>query len=171
MISCLLTASVILTHKDLLAMLTRSRVSEATLAEVVDRSPLGIARADTSFKIIGANPRLGVMLQQPPAALLGLTFDRYIPAEAQAEVLQRLGALAAGQVDRADGEFDMIRSDQTRIWTHWTSTVVKNAAGQTDYFVTMLEDVEARHHADEAARSSLDALERLNRLKTEFLRA
>ena len=170
-IACLLTGSVVLTHNDLLAMLTRSRVSEATLAEVVDRSPLGIARADTSFKIIAANPRLGIMLQEPPAALIGLKLDTYIPAEAQAEVFQRLGTLAAGQVDRADGEFDMIRADQTRIWTHWTSTVVKNAAGETDYFVTMLEDVEARHHADEAARSSLDALDRLNRLKTEFLQS
>jgi PAS domain S-box-containing protein len=170
-IACLLTASVVLTHKDLLAMLTRSRVSEATLAEVVDRSPLGIVRADTSLKIIAANPRLGVMLGEPPGALLGLTFDRYIPAEVQPEVFQRLGALAAGQLDKVDGEFDMIRSDQTRIWTHWTSTVVKNGAGETDYYLIMLEDVEARHRADEAAKASLDALDRLNRLKTEFLQS
>jgi signal transduction histidine kinase len=38
-----------------------------------------------------------------------------------------------------------------------------------DYFIAMFEDTTAEHHADVAAARNLNVLERLNRLKTEFL--
>jgi PAS domain S-box-containing protein len=167
----LLAVSMILASRDFLRMLAKSQASEATLAEVVERAPVGIARADTHFRIIGANPGLGALLGVRPEGLVGLTFDRYIPVEDQPQMFEKLGRLISGVVENVEREGWVIRADGSRLWARWTSTAVKDGVGQTDYYLTILEDVDARHKADEAARASLDTLDRLNRLKSEFLQS
>jgi two-component system, sensor histidine kinase and response regulator len=167
----LLTATMILTNRDFLAMLIKSRTSEARLADVIDRAPIGIARADTTFRMIGANPALGALLLERPESMLGFSLDRYIPAEDQEPVFQKLGKLARFETEAADGECPLIRSDGSRVWSHWTSKVVKDASGETDYFLTMIENIDARHRAEESAKASLATLDRLNSLKSEFLQS
>ncbi|TMF40692.1 MAG: HAMP domain-containing histidine kinase, partial [Chloroflexi bacterium] len=48
-------------------------------------------------------------------------------------------------------------------------TGVRNASGRIDYFIAMYEDNDAEHAANEAAAAHLAGLERLNRLKSEFV--
>jgi PAS domain S-box-containing protein len=167
----LLAVSMIFTNRDFLKMLRASQRSEATLAEVVDRAPLAIARADVHFRIIGANPRLAALVSERPESMLGITLAKYIPVEAQSEMFQKLGDLGAGKVETAEGEVPLVRADGSRAWARWTSTAVRNEQGQTAYYLTVLEDIDARHEAEEAARQSLVTLERLNRLKGEFLQS
>jgi two-component system, sensor histidine kinase and response regulator len=166
-----LGATMIITSRDLLRMLLKSRASEALLAEVVEQAPVGIARADTQFRVVGANPALGALLGRSPESMLGLSLDRYIPSEDQPGVFAKLAALASGEGETASGELPMIRGDGSRVWTRWTTTAVKSSFGTTEYFLTTLEDIDARHQAEEAAKSSLETLERLNSLKTEFLQS
>ena len=159
----------VLTYRDFMAMIGATRQSQAVLSEVVTRAPIGIARADPRFKIIGANPGLGELLHEDPDALVGVTLDRYIPADAQGQVFEKLDTLASGEAQAVEGECPLARSDGSLVWSHWTSTAIKNAIGQVDYYLTTLEDIDARHRAEEAAKASLATLERLNRLKTDFL--
>jgi PAS domain S-box-containing protein len=167
----LLAVSMIFTNRDFLKMLRASQRSEATLAEVVDRAPLAIARSDIQLRIIGANPRLAALVSERPESMLGITLAKYIPVEAQSEMFQKLGDLGAGKVETAEGEVPLVRADGSRAWARWTSTAVRNEQGQTAYYLTVLEDIDARHEAEEAARQSLVTLERLNRLKGEFLQS
>ena len=55
------------------------------------------------------------------------------------------------------------------MWLHWSATGVRNSAGRIEYFIAMYEDTDAEHAANEAAAAHLAGLERLNRLKSEFV--
>src|SRR5207248_11659904 len=59
----LLTATMILTGRDFLRMLVKSQASEATLAEVIDRAPTGMARISPDMGIIEGNPQFLALLQ------------------------------------------------------------------------------------------------------------
>jgi signal transduction histidine kinase len=52
---------------------------------------------------------------------------------------------------------------------HWSATAVRNQDGDVDYFIAMFKDTTARHNAEVAAVANINVLERLNRLKSEFL--
>jgi signal transduction histidine kinase len=67
----------------------------------------------------------------------------------------------------SDGEAQ--RDDGTNAWLHWSATVVHGETPERSYFIAMFEDMTARHEAEEAAAASLGLMQRLNRLKTEFL--
>jgi len=166
----LLTASMILTNRDFLALLLQTRASEATLADVIKQAPVGIARADVHRRVIGANPALGRLLGRAPESILGVTLDDYIAPEARTEIAGLLG-VPATRAGAASGEVPLVRADGSRVWARFTTTAVKNAEGQTDYLLTTVEDVEARHRAEDAAKASLATLDRLNSLKSEFLQS
>jgi PAS domain S-box-containing protein len=166
----LLTASMILTNRDFLGMLLQTRASEATLADVIKQAPVGIARADVHRRVIGANPALAALLGRAPDSILGTTLDDYIAPEARTEMAGLLG-VAADSARAASGEVPLVRADGSKVWARFTTTAVKNAEGQTDYLLTTVEDVDARHQAEEAAKASLATLERLSSLKSEFLQS
>src|SRR5204863_321318 len=74
-----------------------------------------------------------------------------------------------GDVDTIESDSRAVRADSSETWLHWSATTVRNAAGRIDYFLVMYEDVDAEHAANEAAAAHLAGLERLNRLKSEFV--
>jgi signal transduction histidine kinase len=62
-----------------------------------------------------------------------------------------------------------VRGDGEHMWLHWSATAVRNVDGEVDYFIAMFNDTTARHQAEVAAVANINVLERLNRLKSEFL--
>lgn len=165
----LLIVSEVLTHIDSLSMVVSSRQSEAILAEVIAQAPIGIARADKNFKVIDANPEIAQLFRQPLESVIGSAIASYIPAKDPGLVREKLRALMNSGTDGIQAESPMTRTDGTEVWVHWTSTAVRNASGELEYFLTTLEDITATHQAEESARANLAMLERLNLLKSEFL--
>jgi signal transduction histidine kinase len=104
--------------------------------------------------------------------MIGSTIAKYLPAEVQPLVFEKLGTLMSGAVDTVEADIPMIRADGSLVWVHLTSTAVKKmSGGETDYFLTTLQDASERHQVEEAARTNLGVLERLNQLKNEFLQS
>jgi PAS domain S-box-containing protein len=167
----LLAASQILAHRDSISMLAKSRLSQETLASVIVNAPFAISRTNANFKLIDANPAMASMFLTPLEKLIGTTIASRVRHEARPGVLEQLGRLARGEVDSAEGVVPSLRSDGTLIWVHWNSTVVRKASGELDYILTMLQDVTARRERGEAAQANLSALERLDRVKSEFLKS
>jgi PAS domain S-box-containing protein len=166
-----LAISQVFAHRDSLAMLVKSRLSERTLAEVIARAPIGIARADTDLNIIDANPRLGALLRQPRELLLGSPITKYLPVGVHLQMRHRLADLASGAATAQDVEIPMIRADGSHGWAQLSATAMSGATGDGDYFLAMLQDTTARHEAEDRARAGLATLENLNRLKTQFLQS
>lgn len=165
--SCLLTLNIVLTNRDLLHLIIKSHASEAMFAEVIERAPAGVVRFATDMRIIDVNPRF-LALFKTGEQQRGLPITGYFAEAERAGFEATVLDLHAGD-EAVEGDTEAVRPDGSKIWVHWAATAVPNPDGRVEYFVAMLEDTTARHEAETAASSSLELLERLNTLKTEFL--
>lgn len=175
-IGALFVLSQVLAMKDSLGWLERSRDAErqlrdrtALLDEVIDHAPLGIARIGDDFRIIDANPRLSEMLATPARALVGTSIAHFLDAEEIARAHERMALMRAGKLDRVEVDGEMRSADGRTLFVHRSITPVFNAERRVHYYLVMFEDVTAKHEADQAALDNLAALERLSRLKSEFM--
>ena len=165
--ACLLTVNIVLTNRDLLRMLVKSQASEATLAEVIERAPAGVVRFAPDMRIIDVNPRF-LALVKSRERQQGLLITRYLLETERGGFEATMRDLEAG-AEAVEGDSEAVRGDGSKFWVHWGATSVSNPEGRVEYFIAMFEDTTARHEAEAAAASSLELLERLNTLKTEFL--
>ena len=170
--SILLTVRVITANRDAVAMLMKSRASEGNLAEVIARAPTGFVRIDTAFAIIDANLQFSALLAAVDEPLIGSPITRYFSPEEGRRFVDLLQALKVGTVKAVDSDGEAHRADGSAVWLHWSATVVRDEAGdRDDYFIAMFEDTTARHDSEAAAAASLGLMQRLNSLKTDFVRS
>jgi PAS domain S-box-containing protein len=175
-IGILLVASQLLAHRDSLDLLKKSHLAEAQVArrnalldEIVSHAPLGMARVGVDMKVIDVNPRMATLLHTSQTDMTGTSVAKYLHPEEFARVFETFQPLWAGRVDTIESESRAVRVDGTEVWLHWTATAVRTASRRIDYFLVLYEDVDAQHAANEAAAAHLAGLERLNRLKSEFV--
>ena len=171
----LLTASQLLTHRDSLVLLARSKQAEAKLRErtalmneIVGHAPAGLARVSTELRVMDPNPRLCSLFRAGPRVMVGSSLADYIPEADIAKVFGSIPALSP-DMDTVEVDSEAARADGSKLWVHWSATPVRTARGAIDYYLAMFEDITAAHEADSAAMANLASLERLNRLKSEFV--
>jgi len=169
-------AGQLLSYKDSLGLLAKSMRAEAQLRarehllnEVIEHTPVGLARVGPNLRITNGNSHLGSLLRTGPRTLLGSALSDYLPEEDLTRVLASFNARDRNAADTAEAESAARRGDGSQVWVHWSATAVRDPAGAIDYYLTMFEDVEAQHEAQQAAMANLAGLERLNRLKSEFV--
>ena len=163
----LLTISMVLAQRDALAALRATQQSQATLAEVIARAPVGVVRIGPDLRLIDANPLFG-SLMRANGSQAGRPVRSYFHGPEGSQILAGLRGLGGG-AEATEGDTEARRGDGTSTWVHWSATAVEAPDGSTLYYVAMFEDTTARHEAEAAAAASLEVLERLNRLKSEFL--
>jgi PAS domain S-box-containing protein len=175
-IGILMVASQVLSHRDSLSLLLKSQSAEAQLArrnsllnEIISHAPLGIARVGPDMNIIDVNPRMAALLRIDAETMIGTLVARYLHPDEFTRVFQIFQPLWLGAVETIESDSRAIRADSSEVWLHWTATSVRNMAGHLEYFLAMYEDIDAEHAANEAAAAHLAGLERLNRLKSEFV--
>ena len=175
-IGVLMVASQVLSHRDSLSLLLKSQRAEGQLGrrnsllnEIISHAPLGIARVGPDMNIIDVNPRMAALLHTDPEKMIGSPVAKYLHPDEFARVFQIFQPLWTGAVESVESDSRAIRGDRSEVWLHWSATGVRNAAGRIDYFLAMYEDTDADHAANEAAAAHLAGLERLNRLKSEFV--
>src|SRR5579859_864984 len=175
-LSMLLVASMVLMHRDAGALLKFRERAEVHLQQrtemlnqVITHAPLGVARVGVDLRILDANPRLGSLLHAPAKIMVGSLVGDYLSSEGMADLLERSRPLWEGQVDTIEGNTPTRRADGSEAWLHYSVTAVRKPNGRIDYFLAMFEDVTSKHAAEEAAVANLEGLERLNKLKSEFV--
>lgn len=169
-IAVLVMASSIHGHTESLELLGKSRLYASRLNDIIRYAPLGVVRIGPDMKIIQANPRFMKVLRRPEGDMVGGPFSAILPADEMVRATEQFRALSEGSMEATDSEFQADRADGAPLWLHWTATEVRDADGDVDYFIAMFWDTTARHEAEVAAFSNLGVLERLDRLKREFLR-
>ena len=175
-IGVLFVASHILSHRDAVELLRKSRQTEGQverrnklLDEILSHAPLGIARVGTDMKVIDVNPRMAGLLRTTPDKMVGATVASYLRPDEFSRVFEVFQPLWKGAVDSVESDSRALREDGSEVWLHWSATGVRNSSGKITYFLAMYEDTDAEHAANEAAAAHLAGLERLNRLKSEFV--
>ena len=175
-IGILFVANQVLSHRDSLDLLHKSQRTENQLArrnsllnEIVTHAPLGIARVGVDMKVIDVNPRMAALLRTDPDKMAGAPVAQYLHPDEFTRVYEVFQPLWKGAVDTVESDSHAVRADNSEVWLHWSATGIRNAAGRVEYFIAMYEDTDAEHAANEAAAAHLAGLERLNRLKSEFV--
>jgi PAS domain S-box-containing protein len=171
----LLTVSQLLTHRDSLALLSRSRRTEAQLSErtaflnqVIGHTPAGLARISRELRITDPNPRLCTIFRAPSRVIVGSSLTDYVPEADVKRVFDAIPPLS-NEIDSVEADSEAVRADGSKLWVHWSATPVRNARGGIEYILAMFDDVTSEHEADAAALANLASLERLSKLKSEFV--
>ena len=168
-LAILLMVSQVLAHNESLALLVKSRLAAETLNEVIVYAPLGVVRIGHDLTFIQANPTFAALLRTTVQELDGAPVSRFFPRTEIARASERFREIS-GQVGiTADFDTQAIRADGTTVWLHWTASTVRKAGGEVDYYLVMFEDISARRAADEVAAANLEVLQRLNKVKSQFL--
>ena len=172
----LLVVSMVLLHRDSLAMLgVRDRAEQQLeqrtnlLNEVITHAPLGVVRVTPDYRVVEANPRMGSLLHAPSQIMIGSLVSDFLSPEEAVRVLELFKPLDSGLVDTIENDSPVKRADGSEVWLHWSVTAVRNRSGKLEYYLAMFEDITAKHQAEEAAAANLAGLERLNQLKSEFV--
>ena len=168
-IAILVMVSQVYAHGESRSLLIKTRQYAATLNEIILYAPLGVVRIGIDMTIIQANPRLADLLRKPEGQIVGTPLAAYLPPQEAIRAQEQLDALSNGSATATESETEAVRGDGTSIWLHWSTTAVHLPDGAVDYFIAMFDDTTARHQAEVAAVSNISVLERLNRLKSEFL--
>lgn len=168
-IAILVMVSQVYAHNESMSLLVKSRLSAATLNDIIVYAPLGVARIGLDMTIIQANPRFAELLRRPEDEVVGAPLTSYLPPEDMARAAEDFQSLSGGSAGAIESETKALRGDGTTMWLHWSATAVRKTDGEVDYFIAMFTDTTARHEAEVAAVANVNVLERLNRLKSEFL--
>jgi PAS domain S-box-containing protein len=171
----LLTASQLLTHRDSLVLLAKGKRTEAQLREqtsllneVVGHTPAGLARVSRELRIMDANPRLCALFRAPTRVIVGSGLGDYVPEADVAKVFAGIPTVS-DEIETVEADSEAVRADGGKLWVHWSITPVRGPRGGIEYFIAMFEDVTSDHEADAVALANLASLERLSKLKSEFV--
>ena len=147
----------------------RLQEREAMLNSVIDHAPQGVASISADRRITNANPRLASMLYAPLPVLVGSLTDTFLPEDYVSRVFKSFGADGDGSAETYASDCQARRADGSQFWVHWSATPIRKADGAIDYFMATFEDVTAQREAEELSAANLAQLEKLNRLKSEFV--
>ncbi len=171
-----LLASQLLSRAEARTLLRQSRVAEARIRErenmlnnVIDHAPQGVASIAVGRRITHANPRLASMLYAPLQVLIGASTDGFLPPDYVSRVFSSFAPTGDGSAETYESDCQIRRADGSQFWVHWSANPVRKAGGSIDYFLATFEDVTAKREAEETAVANLAQLEKLNRLKSEFV--
>ncbi|MDQ8037050.1 MAG: PAS domain S-box protein [Pedobacter sp.] len=117
---------------------------EALFRVTFEQAAIGIAHVAPDGRWIRVNHKLSDMLGYGHGELLDLTFhDVTYPGDLDAD-LDQLNALLAGHVSSYQMEKRYIRKNGKTVWAHLTVSLVRKADGTPDYFISVVEDIQAR---------------------------
>jgi len=167
----LLMASQVMAHRESLTLLIKSRLSAATLNEVIAYAPLGVVRIAPDLTIIEVNPRFCSMLNTSPADVTGTLIGRFFPPEEMALAADELGKVSSHALESVEIETQANRADGSTLWLHWTATAVDQRDGDLDYFLVMFEDISERRSTEDALKAAYAELEGLVEQRTIELRS
>lgn len=116
---------------------------------------VGMAHVSNHGQIIQANRRFASLLQRPADELAGMTFQQLTHPDDLAEDLKALDAVLRGELDSYDMEKRYQRADGQYFWAHLSVSYHRGRTPQDSYFVSVIEDIQARKQAIEAMQASM----------------
>jgi diguanylate cyclase (GGDEF)-like protein/PAS domain S-box-containing protein len=157
----LATVFVLLFSAILMAALARQRRtmrilagSESRIRATFGQAAAGIALSAPDGKIIDANEVFSRVLGYTRAELTGLDMRRLVdPADLPAMLKDRRN-IVAGELQSVTREQCYVRKDGSKGWSNRSVSLVRNSEGESEYFITVLQDITEAKRAAEELRES-----------------
>lgn len=146
--------------------------SENRFRAVFEQAAVGIAIFDLAGNFAQVNERYCEILGFRNEELVGRNFKSLTHPDDLKDNLNHLSLLQSGQADSYIFEKRYIRKDGRKIWVATAVTLVRDAEGEPDYYMTVARDVSQRREADADLRRMHNELEaRVSQRTLELARA
>jgi PAS domain S-box-containing protein len=167
MLTCgLLVALSSLSMVTLLAGRARERAhwarleeSEARFRSTFEQAAVGVAHVTPDGHWTRVNGRFCEMLGYTEGELLGGTFQDITYPEDLPVSVDGTRTLLAGETPTIRLEQRYVRKDGTVFWGNLTVSLLRDAAGAPQYFISVVEDISARKRVEAALRGLNQVLE------------
>ena len=133
------------------------RESEQLFRATFEQAAVGMARVAPDGSWLDVNQRLCELVGYSREELAERTFQDLTYSDNLTADLESRRQMLAGERDHYETDKRYARKDGTLVWVHLTVSLVRDAAGVPQYFVSVIEDISARKQAErerEEARAS-----------------
>jgi PAS domain S-box-containing protein len=144
------------------------RASEQQLQAILDTAQVGIVKTDLQGRILKVNPAYCRMLGHAEADLVGRQVGDVTHADDRDEDMTLLLAMGRGQSDVYRREKRYVSKTGAVVHVQLTVALLRDAAGQPECSVGVVEDIGEHLRLAEAERAR-DLAESSNRAKSEFV--
>jgi PAS domain S-box-containing protein/diguanylate cyclase (GGDEF)-like protein len=117
---------------------------------IFDGAAIGIVRADRSGQMVEVNPAMEQMLGYSAAELGAMKFQEYTHPDDVEQNTRLFNEIMDGPRETYQFEKRCFRKDGEMIWLRVTSVAERDANGERNYAITMLEDITERKLAEQA---------------------
>ncbi len=128
--------------------------SEARFQVTFENAPVGMAHLGPDLRWLRVNEALCRILGYRSDELTARSLGDISHPDDFADSLTRAEQMRQGKVDRFDVDKRYRRKDSSVVWVRVTVSCLRKSDGSVDYFVTVIEDISARKHAEEELRKS-----------------
>ena len=130
------------------------RASETRLRAIFGQAAVGIAQVAPDGRWLAVNERLCAILGYSRDELLAGNFQSLTDPEDLETDLEFVRQLLAGRISNYAMEKRYRRQDGQVIWAQLTVSLVREASGTPDYFISVVEDISARKRMEAELRQS-----------------
>jgi PAS domain S-box-containing protein len=133
------------------------RQREEQFRATFEQAAVGMAHVGLDGRWLRVNHRLCEIVGYSPEQLLARTFqDITHPADLDGD-LEQMQRLVAGEIETYTRDKRYVRPDGSPIWVALTVSLVRHADGSPDYFLGVVQDVDARRKAEDQSAAALRA--------------
>lgn len=125
---------------------------EALFRVTFEQAAIGIAHVALDGHWIRVNHKLSAMLGYSHEELLGLTFQDVTWHGDLAADLAQTNALLAAQISCYRMEKRYIRKNGDLVWANLSISLARKPDGEPDFFISVVEDIQARKDAEATIR-------------------
>lgn len=128
------------------------RLSEERFRGTFDNAAVGVAHVGLDGRWLRVNQRLADMVGYSSAELLAKTFQNITHPDDLETDLDMVHQVLAGTLQTYSMDKRYIRKDGSILWAALTVALQRDAAGEPDYFISVVNDITARRRAEEHQR-------------------
>jgi PAS domain S-box-containing protein len=130
------------------------RESEDRFRKIFEEGQFGMVIVNKDFFFVRANAAFCAMLGYSEAELVSRTFRDITHPDHLAGDVENVARLSKGEIQVYKTEKRYVRKDGGIVWGSATITAVRNSSGELLHFLTMIEDITERKHAEDELRES-----------------
>ena len=125
------------------------RESEERFRRIFDESPIGASVVSLDYRFLRVNTEFCRITGFTEQELLSCGFpDITFPEDLQTDIEMKK-RLISGEIDHYQRDKRYVRKDGSITWVHLSVCLMKDAAGQPQYFLPMVEDINKRMKLEE----------------------
>ncbi|MFP5222810.1 MAG: ATP-binding protein [Acidobacteriota bacterium] len=137
------------------------RENQKRFQATFEQAAVGIAHVGLDGRWLRVNQKLCDITGYPPDTIRQMTFqDITHPDDLDAD-LALVSRILSGEIDTYSIEKRYVRKTGEHLWVRLTVSLVRGEAGEPQYFISVVEDIQARKDSEEAVRRSLAEKETL----------